>query len=200
MRALLTGHLRTGHVFLGHLIVGVVVWQASAGVAAQSLGDVARQEAERRRAVKAAGKVYTNDTLQPSDRPAPAPGATAVPTATPSAASADGSAGGEGAAVPAAPPAAPRDEKYWRARLEAARNALSRAQTFHDALQSRVNALSTDFVNRDDPAQRNMIAGERQKALAELERVKQEIVDGQKAIAAIQEDARKAGVPPGWVR
>jgi hypothetical protein len=69
-----------------------------------------------------------------------------------------------------------------------------------EALQSRINALTTDFVNRDDPAQRNAIAAERQKALAELDRLKQEIVDHQKAISAIQDDARRAGVPAGWVR
>ena len=77
---------------------------------------------------------------------------------------------------------------------------MSRAQIFAEALQSRINALATDFVNRDDPAQRNAIAAERQKALAELDRVKQETVDHQKAISAIQDEARRAGVPAGWVR
>jgi ATP-dependent exoDNAse (exonuclease V) alpha subunit len=77
---------------------------------------------------------------------------------------------------------------------------LSRAQVFGEALQSRINALTTDFVNRDDPSQRNAIAAERQKALAELDRVKQEIVDHQKAISTIQDEARRAGVPAGWVR
>jgi len=81
-----------------------------------------------------------------------------------------------------------------------ARDALARAQTFAEALQSRINALTTDFVNRDDPSQRDVIATERQKALAELERVKQEIGQQQKAIAAIQDEARRAGVPAGWVR
>jgi hypothetical protein len=71
---------------------------------------------------------------------------------------------------------------------------------FAEALQSRINALSTDFVNRDDPVQRDLIAAERQKALIELDRVRRELQDQQKAIAAIQEDARKAGVPAGWVR
>ena len=28
---------------------------------------------------------------------------------------------------------------------------VSRNETFAEALQSRINALSTDFVNRDDP-------------------------------------------------
>jgi len=84
--------------------------------------------------------------------------------------------------------------------MTGARDAVSRAQMFAEALQSRINALTTDFVNRDDPAQRNTIAAERQKALAELDRVKTEIADQQKAIVAIQDEARRAGVPAGWVR
>jgi len=91
-------------------------------------------------------------------------------------------------------------EEAWRKRMTGARDAVSRAQMFAEALQSRINALTTDFVNRDDPAQRNTIAAERQKALAELDRVKTEIADQQKAIVAIQDEARRAGVPAGWVR
>jgi hypothetical protein len=71
---------------------------------------------------------------------------------------------------------------------------------FQEALQSRINALSTDFVNRDDPYQRAKVAEDRQKALAELERVKGDIEKANKAIADIEEEARKAGVPPGWLR
>ena len=67
-------------------------------------------------------------------------------------------------------------------------------------MQSRINALTTDFVNRDDPAQRAVIADDRQKAIAELERLARANVDGTKAIADIEEEARRAGVPPGWLR
>jgi hypothetical protein len=85
-------------------------------------------------------------------------------------------------------------------RSSAARAALERSKMFQDALQSRINALKTDFVNRDDPAQRAQLELERQRALAELERVKKEIADQTKAITDIEEEARKAGVPPGWLR
>ena len=69
-----------------------------------------------------------------------------------------------------------------------------------EAIQTRVNALSTDFVNRDDPVQRAAIAAERDKSLAEMDRLKKEIAEHTKKIAAIQQDARRAGAPPGWVR
>ena len=124
----------------------------------------------------------------------------------------------QGAAPNAAPPAAspaggqPKDdqqaaaddakktEAYWRDRVAKARADLDRAKTFADALQSRINALTTDFAARSDPAQRAQIGNDRQKALAELDRVKKEIEANTKAIADIQEEARKAGVPAGWVR
>jgi hypothetical protein len=38
------------------------------------------------------------------------------------------------------------------------------------------------------------------KAVAELQRVQGEIEQSKKDIAGIEEDARKAGVPPGWIR
>jgi len=75
-----------------------------------------------------------------------------------------------------------------------------RHEMFAEALQSRINALTTDVVNRDDPYQRAKLADDRQKALAELQRVTGEIEQAKKDIADIEEEARKAGVPPGWLR
>jgi hypothetical protein len=186
----------------------VAVFLACDAVAVgQGLGDVAKREAERRKAVGTPGKVYTNDSLRTDAPPTSAP-ATTPQGATPPAAAAQAPAVAAGVQTPGSQPtgtAASSEpgsttEDAWRKRITAARDALSRAQVFAEALQSRINALTTDFVNRDDPAQRNAIAGERQKALAELDRVKQEIVDQQKAISAIQDEARRAGVPAGWVR
>ena len=81
-----------------------------------------------------------------------------------------------------------------------ARDALERSKTFANALQNQFNSLVTDFVNRDDPVQRSAIAGQRDKVTAELERVKKEIESQTKAISDIEEEARRAGVPAGWVR
>jgi hypothetical protein len=94
----------------------------------------------------------------------------------------------------------PKTEADWRKRISDERDALSRAQIFADALQTRINALSTDFVNTDDPARRDMVAADRQKSLSELDRVRQEIQQHQKAITDVQDEARRAGVPAGWVR
>lgn len=153
------------------------------------LAEVARKEAERRKATATAGKVYTNKDLPKTAAPA-TPATPATPVAEPA----------TQAAEKAKPPEDEKNEDWWRARITNAREALRRDEMFLDALQSRVNALATDFVNRDDPYQRAQIGEQRQKALAEMDRVKVEIEQLKKDIDDIEEEARKAGVPPGWLR
>ena len=80
-----------------------------------------------------------------------------------------------------------------------ARRAVAGAD-FAEALQSRINGLSADFTARDDPAQRAVVGADWQKSLDELERVKKEIQQHTKALADIQEEGRRAGVPAGWLR
>ncbi len=172
-----------------------VAWSASAS--AQSLADLARKEESRRKQLKQSSKVLTNKDLRPSDHPPPPP---PVASTTPP---------GPGAG-PDAPPAkspgdldeeqAQKDEQAWRQKMKDARLALERNQMYADALQSKINALWADFTARDDPAQRAQIELERKRAIAEQERVKGEIEAQKKAVADLEEEARKAGVPPGWIR
>ena len=157
---------------------------------APSLVELALKEQERRKTLKGtASKVYSDKDLPKSGPPVVA---SAVPP-TP-------------AVIPPEPqpaeakPDDQKDEAWWRARIAQAREAQRRAEAFAEALQSRINALSTDVVNRDDPYQRAKIADDRLKALAELQRVTTEIEQSKKEIADIEEDARKSNVPPGWLR
>ena len=185
-------------------VLGLGIWVLGFGLAsAQALGDVAKREEARRKQVKTPAKVYPNEDLRGGDTgsaaPAPAPlSQAAAPNAASPAAPAAG--GQPQDAEKAAADDPKKTEAYWKDRLAKARADLDRAKTFADALQSRINALTTDFAARSDPAQRAQIGNDRQKALAELDRVKKEIEANTKAIADIQEEARKAGVPAGWVR
>jgi hypothetical protein len=168
----------------------------------QSLADVARKEEARRKKVKAPGKVYTNKDVKAANG---LPSSPAAETAAPA-------PGGAQATAPAAPAGqqaeAPADEseqraddeQRWRQRMTDARGALERSRMFAEALQSRINALTRDFYARDDPAQRGVVEADRQKAIAELGRVESEIQQQIKAIADLEEEARRAGVPPGWLR
>lgn len=178
--------------------------QGLANASAQGLADVAKQqEARRGKDDKRDGpKVYTNKDL----RGGPASSAAQPQKTTPAPAAASSSAA---AAATSEPPAAEpksdakaevRNEQYWRKRTQALRDQLERDRTLTDALQSRVNALTADVISRDDPAQRAKLSLDRQKALTELERLKAAVSDGTKAIADLDEEARRAGVPPGWLR
>jgi len=69
-----------------------------------------------------------------------------------------------------------------------------------EAMQSHINALQNDVVNRDDPAQQALLRQRLATALAELERLKDQIATDRKTILDIQDEARRLGVPAGWVR
>jgi hypothetical protein len=186
------------------------------GVSAQ-LGSIAKKESERRKTAPS-GKVYTNDSLSPAPEPSSAPatsGSDAAPAA--SASSDTDKSGGDKSTidksaadttdkaapskqVSADPAERKKDEAEWRERIKNEREALDRAKSYADALQTKINSLNTDFVNRDDPVQRAAIAAQRDKSLAEMDRLKKEIAEHTKKIATIQQDARRAGAPPGWVR
>ena len=178
---------------------------------AQSLADVARKEEERRKAKPEAAKVYTNKDLNAVPAPSTPAGDTKDTKDTKDAKDTKDSKDAKDpkdtkdATDPKATTDAngkepAKDKAYWSGRLKKLQDQLDQNQTLVDAMQTRINALSTDFVNRDDPAQRSVIERDRQRALSELTRLKQAVVDGKKAIADLEEEARRAGVPPGWLR
>jgi type IV secretory pathway VirB10-like protein len=172
------------------LLAGVLVYPSVAFAQGPTLAEIARKEQERRKTTKNSDKVLTNKDLPP---PAAKPA-----TAAAAPAAAVDAAAPKAEAKPAGEPE--KDEAWWKQRMVQARESLRRNEAFLDALQSRINSLSADFVARDDPYQRAKIGEDRQKALAEMERVQTEIALGKKQITDIEEEARKASVPPGWLR
>ena len=191
-------------IFLTVVSIAVLTG-ASARLFAQSrsLGDVAKIEEERRQAVKEPAKVYTNKDLgnvppaSPAGPPASAPQGQQAPS-TP----AGGAKGAERdkAKDQDKDQTATKDQAYWAGRMKQLQEQLARDQTYAEAMQSRINGLITDFAARDDPAQRAVIDRDRQKAVAELGRLNQTIQNDKKAATDLEEEARRAGVPPGWLR
>ena len=165
-----------------------------AGVFAQSLADVARAEEARRKAVKAEAKVYTNEDL----------GRTRATSAAPMPSSTSSSATPKADATTKPDQEKPVDptktEKYWKDRAAAIQQSLSRNKLLVDALETQVNGLNAEYLNTDDPGQRDLLRARVQRASGELQRVQQEIQQQTKAAADLQEEARKSGVPAGWVR
>jgi uncharacterized protein YoxC len=207
------------------LLIAAIVLPLKVVVVSQSLADVARQEEERRKAIKKPSKVYTSDDLRRNSSggtptPVSAPGATNespprssstpststapssnAPATSGSTSPSGGSPDGKAAAdAPSQEKQEKKDATFWKGRITEARQQLERTQTLAEAMQSRINALNTDFVNTDDPAKRSVVERDRQRALAELERLKKEIKEAAKSISDIEEEARRGNVPPGWLR
>ena len=194
-----------GSVVVIAIAVGLFVSPAAAGQT-PSLGEVAKKEAERRKTLPPAGKTYTNKDLPPSaqkpatatpssDTPAPADPVAAATEQKPEDAKPGDKPQGD------KPQGDQKDETYWKGRMSTAREELRRAEMFGEALQTRVNALTRDFNgNTNNSAQRSAVAADRTEAQNELARVKQDVERARKQVADIEEEARKAGVPPGWLR
>jgi hypothetical protein len=177
------------------LLAGVLLTLAVPAYA-QSLGELAKREKERRKTTPPAAKTYTNGDLKQVPPPTGTPGKPADDSAKPAEAKKPEPEKVEASKTPE--PA--KDESYWRGRIMAAREDVRRNEAFKEALQTRINALTADFSARDDPYQRAKVADDRQKALAEMARVAADIEKTTKLIAEIEDEARRAGVPPGWLR
>jgi hypothetical protein len=196
---------------VGCTAAGIALLGSGAGssLLAQSppLAEVARKEQERRKALPSSTKVYTNRDVpkppaRPGDTSASQPSAAAEPS---SAIPVEGPVAGNvppAAALPAGQPekGGGGDEAAWRKRITDAREEIRRAEMFVTAMQTRINSLTQDILSRGDPAQKARLTAERKEAIAELARLKQEIERGHKQVADIEEEARRAGVPPGWLR
>ncbi|MCY4075864.1 MAG: hypothetical protein OXH04_10600 [Acidobacteria bacterium] len=174
------------------------------------LVDAARRERARRAAIPADEKarVYTNEDLRDSG------GLTigvlpssAAPGSDPAGPPSSGPGGGPEAPadedeLDAAQPEATvaRGEDYWRARIAAARDAQARAALMAAALQNRADGLWAQFTAIDDPLRRGAVERQRLEALGALEetRAERDRLDGE--IREIEDEARRAGVPPGWLR
>jgi hypothetical protein len=191
-----------------YLKAGLAVLVAVAGLAgtvhpiqAQVLGDVARKEEARRKDIKAPAKVYTNKDL---GAPGPEPSTASSSPAAPAEAGKDaakapddtdkGKEKGKDKDIPQ------KDQAYWSGRRKELQTKLDSDQTLTEAVQSRINALTADFSSRADPVQRAGIERDRLKAIGELDRLRKSIQEGKKALTDLDDDARKAGVPPGWLR
>jgi hypothetical protein len=186
--------------YFSAVIVIAAVAAASRPVLAQSLGDVAKQEEERRKDVKSASKVYTNKDLGAPRSSFAEPSSDSKPAGEQPAASQAAEKGKDAAKDSAKDDAAVKDQKYWSSRMKDLHAKLDRDRVLADAMQSRINALTADFAARSDPAQRAVIEGDRKRALSELDSLQKGLKDDQKAITDLEEEARKASVPPGWLR
>ena len=171
--------------------VGILAVMSFLAAPPRTLAEAARREALRRQATPKAKVALTNLGLPAGLPPASIVPASVTPESTPP--STD-------KAATAQKPAEKKDEQWWAKRISTARETLAKDQAMANGLQSRINDLKAEVVNRDSPMQRTKLQNELDAKLAELEATNKKIAADQQAISSIQDEARRDGVPPGWVR
>ena len=164
-------------------------------VLAQSLAEIAEQERKRRKSTQ--GKVYTNDDLEkrPTDRPRPSP---SPGTATPRA----GSAAPRGEAD--SPAERRTEEAAWRARAAGARAAVKAAQNAVAEVQAKMRGPQSQPTPSDglrqDPDFLLTTSKEREELAERMAAAQAALTAAREALSALEDEARRAGIPPGWLR
>jgi len=174
---------------------------------AQSLGEVAKREQEKQEKKKkksgkppATVKVYTDEDLKKA-REAESGAVTVLPENGnfQAAASSDDNevASGEGA-----PAGRKRNEAYWKGRATQLRETAEEADNKVKELEARIAALRNDMspTNVQDPNRLQSRDRELREAMDSLDATRSAAETARKALADLEEEARRAGVPPGWVR
>lgn len=83
------------------------------------------------------------------------------------------------------------------------REALAQAEARIVELEARIAALRNDMspsVGLGDPNRQQTIAAQIGQAQRELEAARAALAAAQKAVDDLEDDARRAGALPGWVR
>ncbi|MBI4456590.1 MAG: hypothetical protein HY644_11915 [Acidobacteria bacterium] len=162
----------------------------------QSLGELARKERERREKAGKASRVIRNEDIKNI-------GNGKVTVTSPPPATEEPAAGEVPSMPPAAMPvAAPplQDENYWRSAFKEARLDLKLAQNRGLVLELKVNELRNRFFTESDGSTRTLIEQELNKTLADLQTNQAEITKAEESLKKLEEAARKANVPPAWMR
>jgi DNA repair exonuclease SbcCD ATPase subunit len=94
------------------------------------------------------------------------------------------------------------DADSWRAERATRLTAIKQVEGRIAATQARLSALQNDLnpTNLMDPFRLQTLEAEKAKARAELEAAELELKQARDELEDFDEDARKKGVPPGWLR
>jgi hypothetical protein len=209
-------------------VVGIGVVSMTVAASAQTLADLAKKDTDRRKSVKHPAKVITNDDVQDLKPILPMmendgsgtkpvdPNAAGAASATPPNGNADMPVQPGATPAPAVNGAAPAagaeaksagtsgvkagDEAAWRAKMQAAHDAVSRTQLQLEGMRNRAAQLTAASAAAADQDKRGSFQKQQQDALQEYDRLRADLQRNQKALSDLEAAASRAGVPPGWLR
>ncbi len=166
------------------VLTTLVLGLGAAPVFSQSLAEVAKKERERRDKTTGSKRTITDRELASSFGGLPPASST---VSTPASGEAAAAAGAEGQAGETAPQDETKTQAYWQNRVKGSKDKIAKIE---QQLQSD-DWGAGQRVGVDPRGATNL--GSRQQA-------EQQLAAARSELAAIQAEARKAGVPPGWVR
>ena len=180
---------------------------AAGGVSGQSLAEAAKREKERRAKTGPSGPAFTDEDLKQHGEAAVSTSGDADDSAGKPAGEAIGggkSAGGKSATPKARGGAG--DEAYWRGRAKARRDALA-------AAESRVAQAEAAGENPQGGLRQPLpgdamkqvprstaTGGDQPAGATNLDAAKAELARARKALEDLEDEARRKGVLPGWLR
>lgn len=88
-------------------------------------------------------------------------------------------------------------EAAWRARMAAAVNRLEKAKAVEAGLAKLIMPPNTRMVNRQNG---QTIFSSVAQLQHEVQKAKADVLMAQKEVEQVEDDARRHGVPPGWLR
>ena len=162
------------------LLVGLLLGQSP-------LVELAKKEKQRRKKEKAV-KVITNEDLTK----APAP-SVVISGIRYSPSTAEG-------VKPEGKLSQKKDKKWWASRKKKLEEKISSLKRKIEELQKKVNALTTGFLIEQRPIAHQRLKDELEKTKGALEKAKKDLEKTRKELEKLYEEARKAGIPPGWLR
>jgi len=180
-------------VVLFNMLVGVF----SSFCPAQSLGELARQEKEKRNKGAKASRVYSNEDISSgtsSASPAPFNSSSASSLGPSAPSSALSAAQGPDSAKPKEDP-----ERLWSKKFMDAKKKLQEAQNKTQVLQSRFNDLNLQLLRQGDIYDREHLLG---PMLAQVQQQmaqnKADIQTAEQELENLREELRKSGNPVSW--
>jgi hypothetical protein len=181
--------------------LGLAILLGATGVArAQSLGDVAKREEDKKKKAgkppAAAPKVYTDEDLKKA-READSAAVTVLPENGNLQRSSSTSSGDSSEQSDAT-----KNERYWRKQAAERREAVEEADKNVRDLQARLTALRNDLTptNLMDPGRLQTQDRDIRQAEGELEAARRDAATARQRVADLEDEARRAGALPGWVR
>jgi hypothetical protein len=182
--------------------VGLTLMFLASLAVAQSLGDIARQERERRaKETKKPVKVFTSD-----DVAALAPAQETKPAAA--AESAEQPPAETTAPAEKTPPAPqpeetkPEDKQktrdYWQGRFRAARQKVAEAEELQRLAEDELSLLQIQQARELNPDAQSTLEAQVKAKNAELEDKRAQTAKAQKALEDLEKDFKESGAPEDW--